>query len=209
MPLCHCQLPAVLCCRGHACYHPAEALPLEFSSKLKFEGQKRAHSNCSMSTLTMRCAAQDSTSVALSPVLKICTSPAPAPPFVRGIADVASASRLLNFDAIDDDCQIQEKRHICSHPHAGLHCEEMSSGGGSDVSSFSLVGNVMHTGRTLDSGHYYADVVCNGSWIRVNDTSVNSIDWHPCCMQSPSWSNMSYIQMYACSSTGLSLRTHE
>lgn len=65
-------------------------------------------------------------------------------------------------------------------------------------SSFSLVGTVMHTGRTLDSGHYYADVLCGGRWIRVNDTSVQPLEWDPHRMQNPSWSPLAYVQMYSC-----------
>ena len=62
---------------------------------------------------------------------------------------------------------------------------------------FHLVGNVMHTGLTLNSGHYYADVRCSSNWIRVNDTSVQHIEWDPCRLQSPSWSPMAYVQMYS------------
>jgi hypothetical protein len=161
--------------------------------------------------LTVYGNAQDSTSVALSPILKICTSPAPAPQLARNISDVASASRLLRFEGSDDDCQILAKNHISSHRQEGLRCQGDNSGSGDSISvasPFSLVGNVMHTGRTLDSGHYYTDVVCNGSWIRVNDTSVSTIDWDPRRVQSPSWGHMAYIQLYACSSALSRLRPH-
>jgi hypothetical protein len=115
----------------------------------------------------------------------------------RNVAEVASASRLLSFDGSDDDCQMLGNSHIYSQPPAGLRCEETDKRSGA-ASPFALVGNVMHTGRTLDSGHYYADVLCGGSWVRVNDTAVSAIDWDPRRMQSPSWSHMAYIQIYAC-----------
>jgi len=163
-----------------------------------------------MFILTITCTPQDSTSVALSPLLNVCTSPAPAPaPPARSNSDVASASRLLSFEGSDDDCQVLANTHTSLQSPSGLSAQQprlqgndLGSGGASSgiPSPFSLVGNVMHTGRTLASGHYYADVLCNGSWIRVNDTSVSTIDWDPRRMQNPTWSSMAYVQIYARSS---------
>ena len=160
-----------------------------------------------MFILTITCTPQDSTSVALSPLLNVCTSPAPAPaPPARSNSDVASASRLLSFEGSDDDCQVLANTDTSLESPSGLSAQQprlqgndLGSGGASSgiPSPFSLVGNVMHTGRTLASGHYYADVLCNGSWIRVNDTSVSTIDWDPCRMQNPTWSSMAYVQIYA------------
>lgn len=158
-----------------------------------------------MFILTITCTPQDSTSVALSPLLNVCTSPAPAPALpVRSHSDVASASRLLSFEGSDDDCQVLANTDTSLESPSGLSAQQPRHqgndlGGASSgiPSPFSLVGNVMHTGRTLASGHYYADVLCNGSWIRVNDTSVSTIDWDPCRMQNPTWSSMAYVQIYA------------
>jgi ubiquitin C-terminal hydrolase len=113
----------------------------------------------------------------------------------------------LSFEASDDspvDIDIDEPDLL----HLPSGCSEQQhelDGRGirpssSSTSSFSLVGTVMHTGRTLDSGHYYADVRCNGCWIRVNDTSVQPLEWDPRRLQSPAWSNMAYVQMYSCPS---------
>jgi ubiquitin C-terminal hydrolase len=119
---------------------------------------------------------------------------------------LASASRLLIFEGSDDDCQILSNTDASVQKHLGLSAQQLLHNGNdlrrsgtssSILSPFSLVGNVMHTGRTLASGHYYADVLYNGSWIRVNDTSVSNIDWDPCRMQNPAWSNMAYVQIYA------------
>ena len=146
---------------------------------------------------------QDSSVVALSPVLNICTSPATVPPpFSRNLLEVTSTSRLLNFEGSDDDCHVVVKSAIPSRPPPDSSALQLHRNGNSS-SSFYLVGNVMHTGRTLNSGHYYADVRCNGSWIRVNDTSVQHIEWDHCQLQSPSWSFMAYVQIYSCSSNHL------
>jgi hypothetical protein len=147
--------------------------------------------------------AQDSRIVAISPVLSICTSSAPAPPpFSRNLLEVASTSRFLSFEGSDDDCQVVVTNDAPSHPPLDSNVLQLQRDGSSS-SSFYLVGNVMHTGRTLNSGHYYADVRCNGSWIRVNDTSVQHIEWDHCRLQSPSWSHMAYVQIYSCSSNHL------
>ena len=54
--------------------------------------------------------AQDSSVGALSPVLSICTSPAPASPLV------ASTSRFLSFEGSDDGCQVVVANDALSHP---------------------------------------------------------------------------------------------
>ena len=132
------------------------------------------------------------------------------PPPARSLPEAASVQRLLSYDGIDDeyDCRVVEKGDLppLSKSNArggggGSSSSSSSSSSSGDVASFSLVGNVMHTGRTLDSGHYYADVRCDGRWVRVNDTSVQQIDWDPLRVQNPSWSHMAYVQMYACCST--------
>ena len=53
--------------------------------------------------------AQDSSIVALSPVLSICTSPALASP------QVASTSRFLSFEGSDDGCQVVVANDAPSH----------------------------------------------------------------------------------------------
>jgi ubiquitin C-terminal hydrolase len=118
------------------------------------------------------------------------------------VLEVASTSRLLSFEGSDDDCQVVVTNDAPSHPPPDSNVLQLQRDGSSS-SSFYLVGNVMHTGRTLNSGHYYADVRCNGSWIRVNDTSVQHIEWDHCRLQSPSWSHMAYVQIYSCSSNHL------
>ena len=95
---------------------------------MRFRWNQTANANSKVRQASWPClislnnGAQDSTHVALSPILDICTSP--------------PSARTPN------------------------------------PRRFLLVGNVMHTGRTLNSGHYYADLRCNRRWIRVNDTSV-------------------------------------
>jgi hypothetical protein len=149
--------------------------------------------------------AQDSSVVALSPVLSICTSPAPAPPpFSRNLLEVASTSRFLSYEGSDDDMpMVVVTNDASSHPPPDSNVLQLQRDGSSIRRRFDLVGNVMHTGQTLNSGHYYADVRCNGSWIRVNDTSVQHIEWDHCRLQSPSWSHMAYVQIYSCSSNHL------
>jgi ubiquitin C-terminal hydrolase len=83
-----------------------------------------------------------------------------------------------------------------SHPPPDSNVLQLQRDG-SGSSRFHLVGNVTHTGETLNSGHYYADVRCNDRWIRVNDTSVQSIEWDHCQLQSPPWSHLAYVQMYS------------
>ena len=134
------------------------------------------------------------------------------PPPARSLSEVALVQPLLRCDGIDDkaDCRVVEKGDL--PPLSKLNARGGGGGGGSsssssssssggDVACFSLVGNVMHTGRTLDSGHYYADVRCDGRWVRVNDTSVQQINWDSLHDQNPDWSHMAYMQMYSCSST--------
>ena len=149
--------------------------------------------------------AQDSSVGALSPVLSICTSPAPAPPpFSRNLLEVASTSRFLSYEGSDDDMpMVVVTNDASSHPPPDSNVLQLQRDGSSIRRRFDLVGNVMHTGQTLNSGHYYADVRCNGSWIRVNDTSVQHIEWDHCRLQSPSWSHMAYVQIYSCSSNHL------
>lgn len=153
------------------------------------------------------------TAVALSPVLDICKSSAPLPlSSARCLPEVASASRFLSFEGSDEDMQVDIDIDAPAPSQAQSCSGELRhqlDGSSSIVSSFSLVGTVMHTGRTLDSGHYYADVRCNGRWVRVNDTSVQPLDWDPRRLQNPSWSHMAYVQMYACpSSRSNSLQMH-
>jgi Ulp1 family protease len=101
---------------------------------------------------------------------------------------VALASQLLNFESSNGDVPIVANTVASSYI----------------PSPFSLVGNVMHEGVTLDNGHYYADVLCNGSWIRVNDLkkpmceTVN-LEYHN--TQKPEWGSMAYVQIYVRSSS--------
>ncbi len=116
---------------------------------------------------------------------------------------MASASRFLSFEPSGDDSpvdiDIDEPDEL--HLQLGSSEQQHEESSNSCTSSFSLVGTVMHTGRTLNSGHYYADVRCNGSWIRVNDTSVQPLEWDPRRLQNPTWSNMAYVQIYSCPSS--------
>ena len=89
---------------------------------------------------------------------------------------------------------------VALSPVLGINRGDSGNSSG-DVTSFSLVGNIMHTGTTHDDGHYYADVRCDGRWFRVNDEKVALIDWDPLREQTPWWSNMAYVQMYSCCST--------
>ncbi len=89
---------------------------------------------------------------------------------------------------------------VALSPVLGIARGDSGSSSG-DVTPFSLVGNVMHTGYTLDSGHYYADVRCDGRWFRVDDLKVAPIEWDPLRDHKPTWSYMAYVQMYSCCST--------
>ena len=60
----------------------------------------------------------------------------------------------------------------------------------------------MHTGGTLDSGQYFADVCSGGRWVRVSDTSVSQVNWDPQCLQNPPWSNLAYVLVYSCTAAG-------
>ena len=147
---------------------------------------------------------KDSTAIALSPVLKICKaalSPLSCP---RSQRDLASASRLLSFEPSDDECQvdIDLEAPLPSDLESVSSAEQqqLDSRSSSIESSFSLVGTVMHAGRSLDSGHYYADVLCDSRWIRVDDTSVQHLEWDPQRVQNPSWSPLAYVQIYSCPS---------
>ena len=91
----------------------------------------------------------------------------------------------------------QDSKHVALSPTLDI-CTSPPSAPTPNTTKFFLVGNVMHTGRTLNSGHYYADLRCNHRWIRVNDTSVQHIDWNHFQLQSPSWSGMAYVQIYSC-----------
>ena len=129
------------------------------------------------------------------------------PPPARNLGQLASASRLLSFDGSDDDCQVVAGGGWPARSQSSAHVQQQHAGGGgacssssssAATSSFLLVGNIMHTGRTLDSGHYYADVCSGGRWVRVNDTSVQPMDWDPLRQQNPTWTHLAYVQVYSC-----------
>ena len=60
----------------------------------------------------------------------------------------------------------------------------------------------MHTGGTLDSGHYFADVCSGGRWVRVSDTSVLQVNWDPLRQQNPAWTQLAYVLVYSCTAAG-------
>ncbi len=129
------------------------------------------------------------------------------PPPARSLEQLASASRLLSFDGSDDDCQDVAGGGWPDRSQSSAHEQQQHAGGGGAcssssssavTSSFSLVGNIMHTGHTLDSGHYYADVCSGGRWVRVSDKSVQPLDWDPLRQQNPTWTHVAYVLVYSC-----------
>ena len=138
----------------------------------------------------------------------VCVQP---PLRARNLVRLVSASRLLSCDGRDDDCQVVTDVGWPARSQSSAHVQQHHAGGGgarsssssissssADTSSFSLVGNIMHTGQTLDSGHYYADVCSGDRWVRVNDTSVQPMDWDPLRQQNPTWTHLAYVQVYSC-----------
>ena len=199
----YCRISADIRCCGCACVHSAEPLLLGCRFECDQKGIRPSFCHPCRVFCTSLSAAQVSTSVSLSPVLRICTSPAwVQPPHpARSLQEAASVQPLLREDVIDDecDCGVVEKGDLS---HLSKSNARGGGGGGSsssdDVASFSLVGNVMHTGLTMESGHYYADVRCDGRWVRVNDLNAEQILWDPRQEQNPSWTHMAYVQMYSC-----------
>lgn len=97
----------------------------------------------------------------------------------------------MSLDGSDDDCWVVETGDAPPLLHSSTHVQQpKQQHGGGAVASFSLVGAVVHTSGTLDSGHYYAG---------VDDASVQRMDWDPRRVPNPSWSHMAYLHIYGCS----------